>query len=67
MKLGLDIHGTLDANSKDFVAIAERVLATRGEVYIITGSSHDQDLNAYLLNLSGGKVFWTKIVLFRMS
>lgn len=62
MKLGLDIHGVLDANPKDFVTIAKSVRTGGGEVHVITGSSHDDELDEYLLNLSGGEVFWDKLV-----
>ncbi len=62
MKLGLDIHGVLDANPEDFVTIAKEVRDNGGEVHVITGSSHDTDLDKYLLDLSGGEVFWDKLV-----
>lgn len=62
MKLGLDIHGVIDANPDHFIYMAREVRAYGGEVHIITGSSHNGDLEKYLLNLSGGKVFWDVIV-----
>jgi len=39
MKLGLDLHGVLDTNTKDFVEIAKQVKKEGGEIHIITGSS----------------------------
>jgi len=44
MKLGLDLHGVLDINSKDFVKIAKKIKDEGGEVHIITGSSITEEV-----------------------
>ncbi len=62
MKLGIDIHGVLDANPTHFIQLAKETRADGGEVYIITGSSHDKDLTQLLLNFNDGEVFWDHVV-----
>ncbi len=44
MKLGLDLHGVLDTNTKDFVEIAKMIKEEGGEVHIITGSSITEEV-----------------------
>lgn len=62
MKLGLDVHGVLDANPKDFVTIAKYVRSIGGEVHIITGSSYDENLKQLLLSFNNNCIFWDYIV-----
>lgn len=62
MKLGLDIHGVLDTNPKEFVSLAKRVRTEGGEVHIITGSSQNVDLVELLLSLDSGKKYWDYLV-----
>lgn len=62
MRLGLDIHGVLDDNPEEFIKIADDFKEMGGDVYIITGSSHDEDLDEYLLKLSGGRKFWDVLI-----
>jgi len=62
MKLGLDIHGVLDTNPYLFINMAGMVKASGGIVYIITGSSLDEDLTALLLKLNGGIKFWDHLI-----
>lgn len=44
MKLGLDIHGVIDSNPESFAFLSQSVIATGGEVHIITGGSWTEDL-----------------------
>lgn len=62
MKLGLDIHGVLDTNPKEFVNLAKKVRREGGEVHIITGSSITPELYTQLTNYNNGKEFWDHIV-----
>ena len=39
MRLGLDIHGVIDSNPESFTFLSKSVLASGGEVHIITGGS----------------------------
>lgn len=44
MKLGLDIHGVIDSNPESFAFLSKSVIATGGEVHIITGGSWTEEL-----------------------
>jgi hypothetical protein len=39
MKLGLDIHGVIDANPETFSFLSKSIIDSGGEVHIITGGS----------------------------
>jgi hypothetical protein len=39
MKLGLDIHGVIDANPETFAFLSKSIIDAGGEVHIITGGS----------------------------
>lgn len=39
MKIGIDLHNTIDKNPEGFKELAKSVLDDGGEVYIITGAS----------------------------
>ena len=39
MKLGLDIHGVIDANPETFAFLSKSIVDSGGEVHIITGGS----------------------------
>lgn len=56
MKLGLDIHGVIDYKPEIFSFISKSVIASGGEVHIITGGSWREDL-IQLVKKSG--VVWT--------
>lgn len=57
-RLGLDIHGVLDTNPKDFVQIAKMVRMAGGEVHVITGSAYSKDIEQQLLSYNNGNKFW---------
>ena len=44
MKLGLDIHGVVDADPSRFIEMAQEVRRNGGEVYLITGHPIDDQL-----------------------
>jgi len=48
MKLGLDFHGIIDAYPEQFAAIATGIMATGGDVYIITGNPNTEAFKAEL-------------------
>lgn len=56
MKLGLDIHKTIDANPKMFVDMAKSV---KGEVHILTGIRFTPAVEAELLSYNSGIKWWT--------
>jgi len=56
MRLGLDIHGVIDYKPEIFSFISKSVIASGGEVHIITGGSWKEDL-INLVRESG--VVWT--------
>ena len=39
MKLGLDIHGVIDANPETFAFLSKSIVDSGGEIHIITGGS----------------------------
>ena len=49
-KLGLDLHGVIDANPTFFVTLAKDIVSRGSEVHIITGESYFQ-AECYLLEL----------------
>lgn len=54
-KIGLDIHGVIDADPDFFVNLASRY----SEVHIITGGRESKELIDELLSFNNGKKFWT--------
>jgi len=57
MKLGLDIHGVIDTNTKFFMDLVKHY----DEVHIITGASFkDGKLKQELLQFNNGVQFWHK-------
>lgn len=59
MKLGIDLHGCLDASPDLFVNMAKNVLGMKGEVHIITGIPWSEDLEETLLSYNTGQKYWT--------
>lgn len=47
-KIGLDLHGVIDADPEHFAALSKAVIAMGGEVHIITGSMATEALFAWL-------------------
>ena len=58
-KLGLDIHGVIDADPAMFSQLAKRVLRSGGEVHIITGAQMTEELKDKLKNEYGME--WTSL------
>ncbi|MDB4330266.1 hypothetical protein N9948_00875 [bacterium] len=58
-KIGIDIHGVLDANPKHFVEIAERTLSDGGEVHIMTGIEWSEEVKEELMSYGNGEPYWT--------
>lgn len=48
MKLGLDLHGVIDADPVSFARLSRDVIAARGEVHVITGSLDTPKLHEQL-------------------
>jgi len=57
-KLGLDLHGVIDANPKLFSDLSRRVMIRGGEVHVITGSSITEDLRRQLIQY---RIHWTHL------
>lgn len=58
-KLGLDIHGVLDANPEFFIKQAMSVLDEGGEVHIMTGLPYTPQAEDFLYELNKGFKYWT--------
>ncbi len=58
MKLGLDIHGVIDAKPEDFSFLSKAVIASGGEVHIITGGKWDDELMA---TIDAAGIFYTHV------
>lgn len=43
-KIGLDLHGVIDALPEFFAFLTDSVIKNGGEIHIITGGSWNQDL-----------------------
>jgi len=50
MKLGLDIHGVIDANPDTFAFLSKSIVDSGGEVHIITGGSWSELLKKEVEN-----------------
>jgi hypothetical protein len=50
MKLGLDIHGVIDANPETFAFLSKSIVDSGGEVHIITGGSWSELLKGEVEN-----------------
>lgn len=61
MKIGLDLHGVIDAHPEKFVALAKAIIWGGGQVIICTGSRNDEKLINQLLNYNNGGKWWTNI------
>ena len=55
-KLGLDIHGVVDAMPETFAFLTKSIIESGGEVHIITGGSWNDELEFQLKNLN---IKWT--------
>ncbi len=55
-KLGLDVHGVVDAMPEFFSFLTESFIKNGGEVHIITGAHWDENFEKQLLNLN---IKWT--------
>ena len=48
LRIGLDIHGCIDTYPKKFSLLAECIIASGGEVHIVTGLKQDAEVEAQL-------------------
>lgn len=55
-KLGLDLHGVIDAMSQDFAFLTKAVIASGGEVHILTGGSWSDELETQVYSYG---IQWT--------
>ena len=55
-KLGLDVHGVLDALPESFSFLSNAIINLGGEVHILTGGSWDSNLESQLKSLG---IKWT--------
>jgi hypothetical protein len=56
MRLGLDIHGVIDSNPESFSFLSRSVIASGGEVHIVTGGSWTEELESQIRDAG---VKWT--------
>lgn len=52
MKLGLDVHGVIDAEPAFFSFLSKTILLANGEVHIITGTEDSEHLRTTLTQLN---------------
>ena len=55
-KIGLDVHGVIDALPESFSFLSNAIIKAGGEVHVITGGSWNDELEAQLDKL---KIKWT--------
>jgi len=51
LRIGLDIHGTIDTKPKFFAIFSKRVISNNGEIHIITGSRQTPEIEQQLKDL----------------
>lgn len=55
-KLGLDMHGVVDALPKEFAFLTSAIISAGGEVHILTGASWTDQTSAYIKSMG---IKWT--------